>query len=67
MVISLRSPKSRLFRKYTGIFVALVTGALLVTGAVELFVGFQERRNALAEFERERAASAALAIERFID
>jgi len=66
-VTPLRSPKSRLFRKYTGIFVLLVTGTLLVTGAVELFVGFQERRNALAEFERERAASAASAIERFID
>ncbi|MCI0797218.1 MAG: response regulator [Chloroflexi bacterium] len=66
MVTVLRSPKSRLFRKYTGIFVVLVTGALLMSGAVELFFGFQDRRDALSEFERERAASAALAIERFI-
>ena len=66
IVTPLRSPKSRLFRKYTGIFVVLVTGALLLSGAVELFVGYQDRRNALAEIERERAASAALAIERFI-
>ena len=66
MVMSLRSPKSRLFRKYTGIFVVLVTGALLLSGAVELFVGYQDRRDALAEIERERAVSAALAIERFI-
>ena len=59
--------KSRLFRKYAGVFVVLVTGALLTSGAVELFVGYQERRSSLAEFERERAASAALTIEQFID
>ena len=58
--------KSRLFRKYAGIFVFLVTGALLVSGGVELFVGYQERRSSLAEFERERSASAALTIEQFI-
>ena len=38
-----------------------------MSGGVELFVGYQERRSSLAEFKRERAASAALTIERFID
>ena len=59
--------KSRLFRKYAGLFVFLVIGVLLVSASVELFVGYQERRSSLAEFERERAASAALVIEQFIN
>jgi len=59
--------KSRLFRKYASLFVFLVIGVLLVSASVELFVGYQERRNSLAEFERERAVSAALVIEQFIN
>jgi signal transduction histidine kinase/CheY-like chemotaxis protein len=59
--------KSRLFRKYTGIFVILVSSALLLSGVVEFFVGYQDQRNALIELERERAAAAALTIEQFID
>ena len=59
--------KSQIFRKYAGLFVFLVTGALLTSGAVELFFGYQEQRSSLAEIERERAASAALTIEQFID
>ena len=59
--------KSRLFRKYASLFVFLVIGVLLVSASVELFVGYQERRSSLAEFERERAASAALVIEQFIN
>ena len=59
--------KSRLFRKYASLFVFLVIGVLLVSAGIELFVGYQDRRSSLAEIERERAASAALSIERFID
>ena len=59
--------KSRLFRKYAALFVFLVIGVLLVSAGIELFVGYQDRRSSLAEIERERAASAALSIERFID
>jgi len=59
--------KSRLFRKYATLFVFLVIGVLLVSAGIELFVGYQDRRSSLAEIERERAASAALSIERFID
>jgi signal transduction histidine kinase/ActR/RegA family two-component response regulator len=59
--------KSRLFRKYTGIFVVLVSSALLLSGVVEFFVGYHDQRNALVELERERAAAAALTIEQFID
>ncbi|MCI0843911.1 MAG: HAMP domain-containing protein [Chloroflexi bacterium] len=58
--------KSRLFRNYARLFVFLVIGVLLVSAGVELFVGYQDRRSSLAEIERERAASAALSIERFI-
>ena len=59
--------KSRLFRKYAALLVFLVIGVLLVSAGIELFVGYQDRRSSLAEIQRERAASAALSIERFID
>lgn len=60
-------PKSRIFRKYVTIFVALVGAALLTSGLIDLFFSYQEKRDVLATIERERAATAAVMIERFID
>ena len=55
-------PRGRLFRKYVGVFVLLVGGALLASGLIELYFSYQEQRNALADFHREKAAAAASTI-----
>ena len=60
-------PNSRLRWKYFRIFIILVGGALLTSGAIDLLFSYQDQMNALAKIERARAASAAVMIERFID
>ena len=59
--------RSGLYRKYAGVFLVLVGGVLLLSGLVEMFASYQEERRELAEVQRERAASAAMTIEQFID
>ncbi len=61
-----RKRQGHLFRKYVVIFVALVTGALLTSGLVEIYFSFQENKQALVHLQREKAASAAATIEQFI-
>jgi signal transduction histidine kinase len=56
----------RLARKYAIILVALVTGALLVSGAVEIYSSYAENQAALVALQREKAAGAASRIESFV-
>ena len=64
---SLAKPKHRLFWKYAVILVALVGGALIVSGVIDLLFTYRDTRNTLAEFQREKATSAAATIEQFLD
>ncbi|MFN2564982.1 MAG: response regulator [Gemmatimonadaceae bacterium] len=61
-----RNTRGRLFRKYVVIFTALVGGALLVSGATNLFFFYRDTRDARVEVQREKVAAAAAAIDQFI-
>src|SRR5882762_6232314 len=58
--------RNRLFRKYVVPFVAVVSGALLTNGIVEIYFTYQESRAQLAQIQREKASAAALRIEQFV-
>ena len=60
---SVRKP---LFRKYVGLFVAVVSFALLANGGSELWFSFQEHRASLIRIQREQATAAAAEIKHFI-
>jgi class 3 adenylate cyclase/HAMP domain-containing protein len=63
---SIAPPRGRLLRKYAAILAALVAGALVVSGAVQIWFAYDEHRDALVRIQREKAAAAAQAIEQFI-
>jgi signal transduction histidine kinase/HAMP domain-containing protein len=56
----------RLFRKYVALFTLLVSGALLVSGVVEIYFSYQENKTALLGLQREKALAAAAKIEQVI-
>jgi len=58
--------RGRLFRKYVVLFVALVSGALVASGALEIYFSYQENKVALAQLQREKALAAANRIETFV-
>ncbi|HEX9820758.1 MAG TPA: GAF domain-containing protein [Methylomirabilota bacterium] len=58
--------RGRLARKYAVILVALVTGALVVSGAIEIYSSYNENKAALVALQREKAAGAAAQIESFV-
>ncbi|HXZ44814.1 MAG TPA: cache and HAMP domain-containing protein, partial [archaeon] len=58
--------RSRLFRRYTVFFVALVSGALLVSGFLDLYFSYQDNKVALVRLQREKAEAAASRIDQFI-
>jgi signal transduction histidine kinase len=58
--------RGRLFRKYFLLILALVCGALLISGAIGLYFSYQENKIALASVQREKAVGAAARIEQFI-
>ena len=60
------TPRGRLFRKYVIIFAGLVSGALLASGAIEIYFSYQENRAALVTLQREKALGVASRIEGFI-
>lgn len=62
----LRKTDGRLLWKYVRLFIIRVGGALLTSGAIDLFFSFQDQRHALAKAQRVRAVSAAEMIERFL-
>jgi signal transduction histidine kinase len=58
--------RGSLFRKYAILFVALVSGALLVSGLLETFFSYRENRDALVALEQEKALGAAATIQQFV-
>jgi len=58
--------RGRLFRRYFLLILALVCGALLISGSVGLYFSYQENKVALASVQREKAIGAAARIEQFI-
>jgi len=58
--------RGQLFRKYFLLILALVCGALIISGAISLYFSYQENKEALASLQREKAAGAAARIEQFV-
>jgi signal transduction histidine kinase/HAMP domain-containing protein len=58
--------RSRLFLKYTGLFVAVVVMALLANGAFEVWFSYQEHKGSLINVQQQQAVAAADKIEEFI-
>ena len=59
-------PRGSLFRKYVVYFVALVCGAVLVSGLVGIYFTFQENKAALLSLQKEKAAAAASRIQAYV-
>ncbi|HET7670560.1 MAG TPA: GAF domain-containing protein, partial [Burkholderiales bacterium] len=58
--------RGRLFRKYFLLILALVCGALLLSGGIGFYFSYQENKGALASLQHEKALSAAARIEQFV-
>jgi len=58
--------RRRLSHKYFVLFVTLVSGALLASGALEIYFSYQESKEALVGLQREKAIGAATRIEQFV-
>jgi GAF domain-containing protein len=58
--------RRRLFWKYVVVLVALVSGVLLASGAIEVWFSYQENQDALLGIQKEKAAGAAARIEAFV-
>jgi signal transduction histidine kinase/HAMP domain-containing protein/putative component of toxin-antitoxin plasmid stabilization module len=58
--------RGRLFRKYLVLIIALVTGAVLVSGAISIYFSYQENKSALADLQHEKAIAAAARIEQYV-
>jgi signal transduction histidine kinase len=58
--------RGRLFRRYFALILVLVSGALIVSGAIGVYFSYQENTAALASLQREKAVAAAARIESFI-
>ncbi len=59
-------PRGRLFRKYVIFFASLVVGLVLVSGLLDIYFSFHDRRAAIVAMQREKALAAASRIEQFI-
>ncbi len=55
-----------LFLKYVVLFVALVSGVLVINAALDLYFVYQENRRSSIEVQREKAEAAAQRIESFV-
>lgn len=55
-----------LFRKYVGLFVAVVAVALGANGALEIWFSYQEHKASLIRIQREQAEAAAAKIGQFV-
>src|SRR5262249_54645531 len=58
--------RGRLFRKYVGLFLAVVCIALLTNGLSEVWFSYQEHKTSLIRIQREQAEAAAAKIGQFI-
>ena len=54
-----RRMRGRLFLKYAGLFVAVVSLALLTNGLFEIWFSYQEHKASLARIQKVQAESAA--------
>lgn len=61
------SPPAHLVRKYALLISLLVAGVLALSGGGELYFSYQESKAALQRLQREKATSAALVIEQFVN
>jgi GAF domain-containing protein/sensor histidine kinase YesM len=59
--------RSRLFRKYLLLFVAVVSLALVANGAFDVWFSYQEQKTSLLRIHREQAEAAAGKIGQFIE
>lgn len=59
--------RQTLFRKYALVFVVLVSGTLLTSGALQTVFAFQENQAALVAVQREKAIAAAARIQAFVE
>ena len=55
-----------IYRKYLALIIALVAGALVVSGAIGIYFSYLETRHSLFSLAQEKAASAATRIEQFV-
>ncbi|HEV8095909.1 MAG TPA: ATP-binding protein [Burkholderiales bacterium] len=55
-----------IYRKYLALIIALVAGALVVSGAIGVYFSYLETRHSLISLAHEKAASAATRIEQFV-
>jgi signal transduction histidine kinase/HAMP domain-containing protein len=62
----MRGARRRLSRKYVVALVALVTGALLASGAIQLYTSYSDSKAALVALQAEKARAAASRIETFV-
>jgi signal transduction histidine kinase len=60
------TPRGHLFRKYVIIIAGLVSGALLASGAIEIYFSYYENREALVALQREKAVGVAARIDAYI-
>ena len=58
--------RSRLFRKYVLLFVAVVSIVLIANGLFEIFFSYQEHKESQTRIQREQAEAAAAKIGQFI-
>ena len=61
-----RRLRGRLFAKYVGLFAAVVSVALISSGALEIWFSYREHNAALIRIQQEQAAAAAAKISQFI-
>nr|WP_244448460.1 GAF domain-containing protein [Bosea sp. LC85] len=59
-------PRGRLIRKYVGLFAAVVSVALLISGAFEIWFSYQDHKALLLRLQREQAETAATRISQFV-
>ena len=59
-------PRSRLIWKYTAVVVTLVAAALITVGVTESFFNYQDSQRAVTSAEADKASSAAISIDQFM-
>jgi GAF domain-containing protein len=58
--------RGRLFRQYVIVLAGLVSGPLLASGAIGVYLSYQQNKTALVALQREKARAAASRIEGFV-
>jgi len=59
-------PRRRLFAKYLAVFASLITAAVLVTGALDLYFAYRENKAASVGLQQQMALAAAAEIAHFV-